>query len=79
MCYECHECLYNYYNWCYNYLSFCLRILTPASLDLERAREDECRGPDGGCGGFWDGIMGKDGSGAGEPIFGRPCLRMGPA
>jgi len=63
----------------YNYLSFCLKILTPASLGLERVKDDEIEGPDcvcrGVCGG---GMMGRDGSGVGEWILDRSRLRMGP-
>jgi len=47
-------------------------------LGLERAEDDdETKGPD--CWGVCDsGMMGRDGSGAGEWIFDRSCLRMGP-
>lgn len=61
------------------YLSFCLKILTPASLGLERAKDDdETEGPDWICRGVCGGMMGRDGSGAGERIFDLSCLRMGP-
>ncbi|SRR6266576_1918684 len=75
--YVCHERVCTFNTTCdYNYLSFCLKILTPASLGLERAKDDdETEGPDCICGG---GIMGRDGSGVGEWIFDRSCLRMGP-